>query len=80
MSLLLGASRLRITRTARSSCCVNWAGGKRDVPVLFPMHFRDREMCESFVADVTAEGVSADVKCPTARGQRFVEAKGGRGR
>ena len=47
------------------------------VPVLFPMHFRDREMCESFVADVAAEGVSAEVKCPTARGQRFVVVKGG---
>jgi L-ascorbate metabolism protein UlaG (beta-lactamase superfamily) len=51
-----------------------------DVPVLFPMHFRDRGMCEGFVAEVAAEGVSAAVKCPTARGQRFVVAKGGRGR
>jgi L-ascorbate metabolism protein UlaG (beta-lactamase superfamily) len=50
------------------------------VPVLFPTHFRDREMCESFVADVAAEGVSAEVECPTARGQRFVVAKGGGGR
>lgn len=47
------------------------------VPVLFPMHFRDQEMCRSFVADVAAEGVSAQVTCPTARGQRFVVAKGG---
>ena len=46
-----------------------------DVPVMFPMHFRDLEMCESFVADVKAEGVSAEVNCPTARGQRFVVAK-----
>jgi L-ascorbate metabolism protein UlaG (beta-lactamase superfamily) len=51
-----------------------------DVPVLFPMHFRDRVMCESFVANVATEGVSAEVKCPTARGQRFVVAKGGGGR
>jgi L-ascorbate metabolism protein UlaG (beta-lactamase superfamily) len=50
------------------------------VPVLFPMHFRDREMCESFVGDVAAEGVSAVVKCPTARGQRFVVAQGRSGR
>ena len=48
-----------------------------DVPVLFPMHFRNREMCESFVAEVAAEGVSAEVKCPTVRGQRFVVTKGG---
>ena len=46
-----------------------------DVPVLFPMHFRDREMCEGFVAEVAAEGVSAEVKCPTARGQQFIVAK-----
>ena len=46
-----------------------------DVPVLFPIHFRDGEMCEGFVAEVAAEGVSAEVKCPTARGQRFVVAK-----
>jgi L-ascorbate metabolism protein UlaG (beta-lactamase superfamily) len=51
-----------------------------DVPVLFPMHFRDLEMCESFVADVAAEGVRTEVTCPTARGQRFVVAKGGAGR
>jgi L-ascorbate metabolism protein UlaG (beta-lactamase superfamily) len=51
-----------------------------DVPVLFSMHFRDREMCERFVAEVAAQGVSAEVKCPTARGQRFVVAKGGSGR
>jgi L-ascorbate metabolism protein UlaG (beta-lactamase superfamily) len=51
-----------------------------DVPVLFPIHFRDREMCEIFVAEVAAEGVSAEVKCPTARGQRFVVTKTGRGR
>jgi L-ascorbate metabolism protein UlaG (beta-lactamase superfamily) len=49
-----------------------------DVPVLFAMHFRDRAMCEGFVADVAAEGVSAEVECPTVRGQRFVVAKGGR--
>jgi L-ascorbate metabolism protein UlaG (beta-lactamase superfamily) len=48
-----------------------------EVPVLFPMHFRDLEMCESFVAEVRAEGVSAEVTCPTARGQRFVVGKGG---
>jgi L-ascorbate metabolism protein UlaG (beta-lactamase superfamily) len=48
-----------------------------DVPVLFPMHFRDRQMCEDFVADVAAEGVSAEVTCPTARGQRFVVTKDG---
>jgi L-ascorbate metabolism protein UlaG (beta-lactamase superfamily) len=46
-----------------------------DVPVLFPMHFRDREMCDGFVADVAAEGVSAEVICPTVRGQRFVVEK-----
>jgi L-ascorbate metabolism protein UlaG (beta-lactamase superfamily) len=51
-----------------------------DVRVLFPMHFRDLEMCEGFVAEVVAEGVGAEVKCPTARGQRFVVPKGGRGR
>jgi hypothetical protein len=51
-----------------------------DVPSLFAMHFRDSEMCESFVADMAAEGVSADVECPTARGQRFVVAEGGGGR
>lgn len=49
------------------------------VPVLLSMHFRDQEMCRSFMADVAAEGVSAQVLCPTARGQRFVVAKGGRG-
>jgi L-ascorbate metabolism protein UlaG (beta-lactamase superfamily) len=43
-----------------------------DMQVLFPIHFRDREMCEDFVAEVAAEGVTAEVKCPTARGQRFV--------
>lgn len=43
-----------------------------DVPALFPIHFRDDEMCEGFVAEVAAEGVSAKVPCPTARGQRFV--------
>jgi len=37
-------------------------------------------MCERFVAEMAAEGVSAEVKCPTARGQRFVVAKGGSGR
>ncbi len=50
-----------------------------EVPVLFPMHFRDREMCESFAAEVAAEGVSAEVRCPQARGQRFVMVKGGGG-
>jgi len=49
------------------------------VPVLFAMHFRDREICEAFVADVAAEGVRADVRCPTARGQRFAVGKGGGG-
>ena len=47
-----------------------------DVPVLYAMHFRDAEMCETFVAEVAAEGVSAEVECPTAGGQRFVVAKG----
>ena len=47
-----------------------------DVPVLFPMHFRDREMCEGFVVDVAAEGVSAEVLCPTSPGQRSVLDKG----
>jgi L-ascorbate metabolism protein UlaG (beta-lactamase superfamily) len=47
------------------------------VPVLFPMHFRDREMCEGFVAEVAADGVTAAVECPTAPGQRFTVAKGG---
>jgi L-ascorbate metabolism protein UlaG (beta-lactamase superfamily) len=41
------------------------------VPVLFPMHFRDGEMCEAFVVEVAAEGVSSKVVCPTERGQRF---------
>jgi L-ascorbate metabolism protein UlaG (beta-lactamase superfamily) len=41
------------------------------VPRLFAMHFRDREMCDGFVAEVAAEGVSAEVTCPTARGERF---------
>jgi L-ascorbate metabolism protein UlaG (beta-lactamase superfamily) len=50
-----------------------------DVPVLFAMHFRDREMCETFVAEVAAEGVSAEVTCPTVRGQRFAVARGGKG-
>jgi L-ascorbate metabolism protein UlaG (beta-lactamase superfamily) len=53
--------------------------GEFAVPVLFPMHFRDSEMCESFVAEIAAEGVSAVVECPTARGQRFVVPKGGGG-
>ena len=48
-----------------------------DVPVLFPIHFRDAEMCADFVAEVVAEGVSAEVKCPAARGERFVVEKGG---
>ena len=48
-----------------------------DVPVLFPMHFRDREMCDGFVAEVAAEGVGAEVTCPMARGQRFMVTKGG---
>lgn len=47
-----------------------------DVPVLFPMHFRDNAMCEEFVAEVVAEGVIAEIKCPTSQGQRFVVAKG----
>jgi L-ascorbate metabolism protein UlaG (beta-lactamase superfamily) len=51
-----------------------------DVPVLFPTHFRDRAMCETFVAEVAAEGVSAEVRCPMARGQQFVVAKTSRGR
>lgn len=50
-----------------------------DTPELFAMHFRDREMCDGFVAEVAADGVSAEVRCPTARGQPFVVAKGGRG-
>jgi hypothetical protein len=49
-----------------------------NVPLLFPMHYRDREVCESLAAEVAAEGVSAEVKCPTARGQRFLVAKGSR--
>jgi L-ascorbate metabolism protein UlaG (beta-lactamase superfamily) len=49
-----------------------------DVPVLFPMHFPDHATCEGFVADVAAEGVSAEVPCPTARRQRFVVEQGGR--
>jgi L-ascorbate metabolism protein UlaG (beta-lactamase superfamily) len=51
-----------------------------DVPVMFPMHVRDREMCERFVAEVAAEGVTAEVTCPTTRGQRFEVARGGGGR
>ncbi len=51
-----------------------------EVPVLFPMHFRDQTMCEDFVAEVAEEGVSAEVTCPSARGQRFVVVKGGKGR
>jgi L-ascorbate metabolism protein UlaG (beta-lactamase superfamily) len=51
-----------------------------DVPTLFAMHFRDGEMCDTFVAEVAAEGVSAEVVCPTARGERFVVTKGGEGR
>jgi hypothetical protein len=51
-----------------------------NVPVLFPMHFRDREMCEGLVADVAGEGVAAKVNCPTERGQRFVVVRGGSGR
>ncbi|UCC81957.1 MAG: MBL fold metallo-hydrolase [Gemmatimonadota bacterium] len=46
-----------------------------EVPQLFAMHFRDSEMCEDFAAEVAAEGTSADVICPTARGQSFVVAK-----
>ncbi len=49
------------------------------VPELFAMHFRDREMCETFVAEVAADGVTAEVHCPTAPGQRFVVMKGGGG-
>jgi L-ascorbate metabolism protein UlaG (beta-lactamase superfamily) len=48
-----------------------------EVPVLFPMHFRDEAMCEDFVAAVAGEVVSTTVTCPTARGQRFVVTKGG---
>ncbi len=48
-----------------------------EVPMLFAMHFRDGEMCEGFVSDVAAEDVNAEVICPTARGQRYVVAKGG---
>lgn len=48
-----------------------------DVPMLFAMHFRDRQMCEAFVAEVAAEGVTAEVTCPTARGQQFVVTKDG---
>ena len=48
-----------------------------DVPVLFAMHFRDGAMCAGFVAEMAAEGVSAEIECPTARGQRFVVAKAG---
>jgi hypothetical protein len=51
-----------------------------DVPVLFAMHHRDRAMCEGFVAEVAAEGVTARVECPTTPGQRFVVAKGDEGR
>ena len=54
--------------------------GEFAVTELFAMHFRDREMCERFVAEVTADGVSAKVNCPAARGQRFVVAKRGRDR
>ena len=54
--------------------------GEFAVTELFAMHFRDREMCERFVAEATADGVSAKVNCPAARGQRFVVAKRGRGR
>jgi len=50
-----------------------------DVPVLFAMHFRDLEMCEDFANDVSAEGVSAEVPCATAPGQRFAVAKIGGG-
>lgn len=47
-----------------------------EVPVLFPMHFRDREMCDGFATDVASAGVTADVRCPTARGQQFLVARG----
>lgn len=47
------------------------------VPVLFPMHFRDQAMCQEFVTEIAADGVTADVPCPTAPGQRFVVAKDG---
>ena len=47
-----------------------------DLPVLFAMHFRDPAMCADFVAEVVAEGVTVEIKCPTSRGQRFVVAKG----
>ena len=48
-----------------------------DVPILFPMHFPDDATCEEFAIQFAAEGVSARVRCPTARGDRFVVAKGG---
>jgi hypothetical protein len=35
-------------------------------------------MCQGFVAEVAADAVTAEVECPTAPGQRFVVAKGGR--
>lgn len=50
------------------------------VPALFPMHFRDRAMCEAFAADVASEGVTAQVDCPAEPGQRFVLVKDGPGR
>jgi len=51
-----------------------------DVPVLFPMHFRDADMCQGFAAEVAADGVTARVPCPGQAGQRFVVEKSGRGR
>jgi hypothetical protein len=51
-----------------------------NVPVLFAIHFRDDEMCQRFVAETAAEGVSAEVQCPTTRGQRFAVTTGGSAR
>ncbi len=45
------------------------------VPVLFAMHFPDLEACESFATDMGAEGATAEVKCPAARGEKFVVTK-----
>lgn len=71
LAFVLGAPSHRWPHLARA---VHMAR-EFSVPVLLPMHFRDREMCEAFAADVAAEGVAAEVRCPTARGQRFVVAK-----
>jgi len=71
MAFVQGVPSHRWSHLARAVHLAN----EFDVPMLFPMHFRDLEMCEGFVADVAAEGVSAEVICPTARGQRFVLEK-----